>query len=303
MVVKAGEDDYISRSKKEFHMKTIAAKLFAFVLFGFLVSPALFATDYRYSKIDVPNSIATRVRGINARGDIVGIYADEIGSHSFLRRGGVYTEVAFPGAFFTAIKSINARGDMAGNLQDGPDGNVHGFVFHEGVFSQIDYPGAMNTQVRGINNAGDVTGTYENAAGQGAGFILKDGIYHTIRVPASDFTDVFQAQDNGNVMVGDVVLSSDGSQHGFLRLGPKNFQILDFPGTTSGTVVRWINQRGDMVGASGADGFILRDGVYTVIDFPGAVNTLGLAVNDDGVIVGLFLDRKGMLHGFKATPQ
>lgn len=194
---------------------------------------------------------------------------------------------------------------MAGNLQDGPDGTVHGFLFHGGVYSQIDYPGTVGTQVRGINNAGDVTGTYVEATGRSFGFILKDGAYHQIHVPGSSLTDVYQAQDNGVVMTGDAVLHSDGLQHGFLRLGPANFKLIDFPGTetTGGTVVRWINQRGDMVGVYGSDGFILQNGTFTTIDYPRAVATLPLAVNDDGTIVGIFLDTKGVLHGFKGVPQ
>ena len=287
-------------------MKAIAAKLFASILLCVLASSALFAAEYRFFKIDAPNSTSTRVRGINARGDIVGIYADVAGSsHSFLRHAGVYSEVAFPGPYFTAIKSINARGDMAGNLEHGPDGTVHGFLFHEGVYSQIDYPGAVGTGVRGINNAGDVTGTYDDAAGRIFGFILKDGIYHQIRVSDSSLTDVYQAQDNGVVMVGDAVLKSDGLEHGFLRSGPASFKSIDFPGTetTGGTVVRWINQRGDMCGAYGAHGYVLRNGTFMTTDFPGALATLAMAINDDGTIVGIFLDTKGVLHGFKAVPQ
>ena len=162
-----------------------------------------------------------------------------------MRHNGVFTDVAFPGPYFTAVKSINARGDMAGNLQDGPDG-LHGFVTHDGVFSKIDYPGAVATQVRGINNAGDVTGVYDTANGREFGFILKEGVYRTVNVPGSIFTDVYAVQDNGNVMVGDTVLSSDGGVHGFIRSGAGNYRILDFRGTNSGTVVRWINQRGDL---------------------------------------------------------
>ena len=282
-------------------MQRFVTNLIILLMFG----AQMFAASYRFSKIDVPNSTATRARGVNARGDIVGIYADAAGSHSFLRHGGVYTDVTVPGPYFTAIKSINARGDMAGNLEHGPDGTVHGFVFHEGVYSQIDYPGAVGTQVRGINNAGDVTGTYNDATGRSFGFILKNGIYHQIHVPDSSFTDVYQAQDNGVVMIGDTVLKSDGLQHGFLRVGSGNYKFIDFPGTetTGGTVVRWINQRGDMVGANGSDGYILQNGTFTTIDFPNAVATLPLAVNDDGMIVGIFLDTKGVLHGFKAVPQ
>jgi hypothetical protein len=58
-----------------------------------------------------------------------------------------------------------------------------------------------------------------------------------------------------------------------------------------------------MVGAYGSDGYILQNGTFTTIDYPRAVATLPLAVNDDGTIVGIFLDTKGVLHGFKALPQ
>jgi hypothetical protein len=143
----------------------------------------------------------------------------------------------------------------------------------------------------------------ENAAGQGIGFIFKNGTYRTIDVPDSAFTDVYQAQDNGVVMVGDVVKSADNSLHAFRRLGLAKFQILDFPGTSDGTVARWINQRGDIVGANGTHGYILRNSRYTTIDFPGAIATLPLAVNDDGVIVGICVDQKGALHGFKAVRE
>jgi uncharacterized membrane protein len=213
--------------------------------------------------------------------------------------------VAFPGAYFTAIKSISARGDMAGNVQDVPDGTVHGFLFHEGAYSKIDYPGAVSTEARGINNAGDLTGTYSDAAGRSFGFVLKGGTYHQIHVPNSSLTDVYQVQDNGVVMVGDAVPNSDRLQHGFLRSGPANFRLIDFPGTetTGGTVVRWINQRGDMVGGYGLNGYILRNGTFQTIDFPGAIATLPLAVNDDGTIVGIAVDTKGVFHGFKAVPQ
>ena len=279
-------------------MRWIATKL----IFCLLVSTQLYAASYHYVRIDVPNSTSTRVRGINARGDIVGIYEDATGGHSFLRHNGVFTDVAFPGPYFTAVKSINARGDMAGNLQDGPDG-LHGFVTHDGVFSKIDYPGAVATQVRGINNAGDVTGVYDSANGRGFGFILKAGVYRTVNVPGSIFTDVYAVQDNGNVMVGDAVLRSDGGVHGFIRLGDGNYRILNFRGISSGTVVRWINQRGDIVGDLRPHGFLLRNGTYTSIDYPGAVDTAVLSINDDGVIVGFYFDTQGHQRGFKAVPQ
>ena len=44
-------------------------------------------------------------------------------------------------------------------------------------------------------------------------------------------------------------------------------------------------------------------GAYDVIDPPGSVDTFVFGLNDDGVVVGVFTDRNGVLHGFTATPK
>jgi probable HAF family extracellular repeat protein len=50
-------------------------------------------------------------------------------------------------------------------------------------------------------------------------------------------------------------------------------------------------------------GFQLRDGQFTLIDFPGSPSTDAMGINDDGVIVGRYTDRNGRTRGFKAKPQ
>src|SRR5712691_6110030 len=125
-------------------MNAISVKLIATVSFGLLLSSALFATDYRYTKIDVPNGSRTIARGINARGDIFGDYLDADGvDHDFLLHDGVYTNIDYPGGA-GAARAINARGDIAGVLDDA-DG-AHGFVFSDGKLTKIDYPGASATR-------------------------------------------------------------------------------------------------------------------------------------------------------------
>jgi probable HAF family extracellular repeat protein len=49
-------------------------------------------------------------------------------------------------------------------------------------------------------------------------------------------------------------------------------------------------------------GFLLSQGQFTAIDFPGAAFTMVLGISDDGEIVGQFTDPKGDTHGFKAVP-
>ncbi len=291
------------------------------ILFCLIVSPLLFAADYRFVKINVPKSLETEAHGINARGDIVGTYLDADGvRHGFLLRKGVFTTIEVPRAAETwAARGINARGDIVGNFDEPHYIATHGFLLSNGKFTQIDYPGASATIVERINNAGDITGTWFDALGNLSGFIRKDGKFHNVKIPGGTSEAVRAAQDNGRVLVG--TYSDDGSgvrYHGFIRRKPGEFEQIDYPGlSVPCTGVRFINQRGDMVGGFArinADepchppwrenhGFLLRDGEFTLIDFPESPATEPMCINDDGVIVGRYTDRNGNIHGFKAVPN
>jgi uncharacterized membrane protein len=280
-----------------------------FTLLCLAVSPLLFAADYRFVKIDFPNATQTLANGINARGDIVGRYSDAEGVfHGFLLRKGVFSNIDFPGASLTAAFALNARGDIAGHFLDA-NGIDHGFLLRDGEFTRIDYPGAAETSAHGISNAGDVVGVYSNPAGIGHGFLLKDGTFHKIHVPGSDFEQVNMAQDNGRVLVGSFD-SPDGHIYGFVRNRPGEFQTIHFHGHgLVCTGARWINEKGDIVGvyarncAGIRQGYLLRHGKFVTIDPPGAVDTQADAINDDGVIVGLYTDGAGVTHGYKAIPK
>ena len=273
------------------------------------VSPLLFAGDYRFVKIDFPNATQTLANGINARGDIVGRYSDAEGVfHGFLLRKGVFSTIDFPGASFTAAFTLNARGDIAGHFLDA-NGIEHGFLRRDGKFTQIDFPGAAGTFARGISNAGDVVGVYSDSAGNGHGFLLKDGTFHTIHVPGSDGEQLSMVQDNGQVLVGSF-FTPDGLAYGFVRTRPGEFQTINLPGDgLVCTGARWINEKGDIVGvysrncAGIRQGYLLRRGKFVTIDPPGAVDTQADAINDDGVIVGLYTDGAGVTHGYKAIPK
>jgi uncharacterized membrane protein len=183
---------------------------------------------------------------------------------------------------------------------------------HQGHFTTFDYPSASDTAPRGINNAGDITGNYHDGAGAEIGFILRDGEFHSVRVPDSDGSDVWAALDNGRVLVGDYSSTVNGFIHGYVMSRPGNFQNIDFP-TALWSSVRWINERGDMVGnycntedecaSPTLHGFLLRQDKYTAIDVPGSISTEALAINDDGEVVGNYSDKKGNVHGFKAEPK
>src|ERR1700730_1675861 len=258
---------------------------------------------------DFPKASATNPASINARGDIVGNYHDANGVvHGFLLRQGVFSAIDFPNAQFTSARAINARGDIVGRVL-GPSGDEHGFLLRDGIFTQIDYPGASATTARGINNGGDITGRHFDSAGNESGFILKDGEFHNVFFPGSCSTDVWSAMDNEQVLVGDICTNPDNGIHGYIRIKPGNFRTIDFPGAGAPcTAVRWINERGDMVGVyanspSECDnfqthGFLLRNGKSTGIDVPGSIITGVFGINDDGQMVGQYTDKNGKAHGF-----
>jgi len=291
------------------------AVLLASIFLGALalpqVSTAQAQLEYRYTKIDVPHGSRTFPRGINAHGDILGGYVDANGvGHDFVLHNGVFSNVVYPGNAAAAARAINARGDLVGSVDE------HAFLLHDGKLTKFDYPGASSTIAFGINNSGDVTGLYTTAAGEGRGFILREGKFHTISVPGGANVGLHGAQDNGQVMVGDELRDSDQSQRGF-RLRPGFVRLMNPPGTIFPcSHARGINERGDVAGAfaivNTADecndfppthGFVLRDDTYDVIDFPGAHNNFVFGINDDGAVVGVFVDDSGNIHGFMATPR
>ena len=202
---------------------------------------------------------------------------------------------------------------------DDSNANQHGYILLDGQFTQIDYPGASGTIVRGINNAGDITGHYLDSTGIKHGFILQGGRFQNVQAPhsAGCGIDVWMAADNGRVAVGEFCDNRDQALHAYLRNRPGDFQNIDFPsgGAFPCTAAHYINERGEITGRYGvantADecyngtfhGFLLRQGKYIAIDFPGSGFTIALAINDDGVIVGTYNDKQGVSHGFKAVPE
>jgi probable HAF family extracellular repeat protein len=92
---------------------------------GFLTDGTAFTT------LDVPGATRTDALGINAAGQIVGLFGDATGSHSFLTSDGVtFTTLDVPGATATDAWGINDRGQIVGTFSDAT--GVHGFVATRG---------------------------------------------------------------------------------------------------------------------------------------------------------------------------
>jgi uncharacterized membrane protein len=300
-------------------MSSIATKLCAVLAWSALAVPAL-ADGYRYVRIDFPQAASTELTGINARGAIVGRYVDADGNpHGLLYENGKFTSIDVPGSLMTlGARAINARGDIFGSYHDRRDVQ-HVFVLSDGRFTRISHPGSIATNAGGINNAGDITGQWWDQRDRSRGYIRRDGRFYNVMGPeGKGNVHVRMAQDNGRVLVGHYVSEVDGGSRGFIRHASGEYEVIEHPDLAVQCIgLRWINQRGDMVGAfaridspdqchppfAEEHAFLLRNGEYTIVDFPGAPSTQPFAINDDGVIVGRYTDGDGLVHGFKAIPR
>jgi len=127
----------------------------------------------------------TQVIGINASGEVSGIYIDGVGAmHGFLRdTGGKITLFEAPNAATgseqgTIATGIDAAGDVIGFYLDA-NYAIHGFVRNasSGAFTTIDAPGAGTATYQGtypdaFDAPGDVSGIYTDANNGVQGFVL-----------------------------------------------------------------------------------------------------------------------------------
>ena len=162
-----------------------------------------------YTSLDVPGaSIGTAALGINAGGEVVGLYqgnGDGGGIHGFSYNGGVFTTIDDPNASSglnngTFVTGINAGGEMVGTYT-AADGD-HGFIDNGGVFTTINDPNAtQGTYVTGVNDQGWLTGVYtDNTSNHG--FVYKDGVFTTLDVPGAVNGVIAPGYSNGTLAYG-----------------------------------------------------------------------------------------------------
>ena len=180
-----------------------------------------------------------------------------------------WTQVDYPGASETEVRGINNNGDAVGSYRD--SSGVHGFLLSNGVFTTIDYPRAYSTEAESINDAGVIAGTYAMFLSpfEPTGFIYQDGVMTTFRFPGRTYTWI-----HGINNAGDFVGESQGSRggtRGYLHRSDGTLTHIIAKGAY-GTLVNGINNSGDIVGyyfsAHHARGFVFRDGIWQLIDFP-----------------------------------
>jgi probable HAF family extracellular repeat protein len=209
--------------------------------------------------VAIPGSPWTEIFAINDRGATVGDYMDDLGNWwDFVRSRDGTIELlppVVPGAQGNSEGiGINNEGTIVGTfrLSAPPPGNYgiagsSGFIFREGVYSTFDYPTSVGTHPTGINDHGDIVGIWKDATGVRHGFLLNDGSFSSIDVPAAVGLTFAEGINNAGEVVGRY-LDSNSVLHGFV-LSKGVYTTLDFPGA-SDSVAFGLNDRGQIVGTS-----------------------------------------------------
>jgi len=271
--------------------------------------------------LDFPGAVLTRAFGINATGEIVGLYIDAQNvTHGWLLKNGRYFSIDIPRAIRTNAVAINSEGQIAGRY-DTPDMVAHGYVLSGDTVETIDAPGAAGfTVVTDISPSGDIVGRYMTADKTFHGFLRSGGVFTSI-----DHRDANGTLDMGPMGIQGMALNADGVMAGYYQDMNKRFHafILDNGTFTpvapqdsldtggSGGVLH-LDPRGDLVGGykkpddpvlpcgCGGHAFVYRAGTTMSYDLPGALVTTNAGINPKGDIVGIYVDAQGRSHGFLA---
>jgi probable HAF family extracellular repeat protein len=176
-----------------------------------------------------------------------------------------------------------------------------------------NYPNAFQTYPRGLNGARTIVGFYLPKGGFQQGYMQTGKNYRTI-APPGVLSSYLEGINDKGVAVGGycdtVSCNPEEAQHGF-RYNQGRYTKIDYPAAGTSLAAEGINNLGQVVGgycqasaqcpigfSPSNHAFLLDNGVFTTLDYPGALGTLAYSINDSGSIVGLYEDSSTMLHGY-----
>ena len=274
-----------------------------------LVSVAVVGTERRFafSEVVVPGAVFATAQGINAGGDVVGIYRDAAArTHGFAWEDGAVTTIDYPGAAYTDARGISPGGDIIGayRMPGEPAVNFHGYLLKkDGTLLNIDYPNHTNTIPQRILSDGTILGCRHD-----------HDLMETMRgirmgAGGNEEIDEFASMHNGgtpdaSLIAGLFTNMMTGRGEGYVV---EDGQFTPFVVPGSNFTAAWdVNPRGEIVGvyrdaANRFHGFV-RDGQdYVTLDVPGATATRAFGINAGGDVVGAFVDVAGRTRAFVAS--
>ena len=216
-----------------------------------------------------------------------------------------FTTLSFTGGVETRFFGVNDLGDAVGDYVDSV-GTEHAFLrTAAGTFITIDPQSAISAEARGINDSGQIVGFYIDSASIFHGFLLSGGQFSNIDFPGAVDTAALRINAAGDI-VGGIDFGDVTTSIAFvLRNG--NFTSFEDPvAAPLETEADAIGVTGQIVGIFGAagtpHGYLLKKGVFSTIDFPGALGgTYARGINAEGQIVGQYFNGPQGNQGYVVT--
>jgi len=223
---------------------------------------------------------------------------------------------------FNQLLGINNEGVIAGYFGSGAAGHPNkGYVllppYGQANYVNENFPGSVQTQVTGLNNRGVTVGFWSNTnkgVGMDAnfGWVNVNGHFRQADFPtgdsASPVTDQLLGVNDSDIAVGFWV-DGQGNNHGYeYNINTGRFSsVVDPQDKGASLQATAINDRGDIAGNYGSDGFLLtHGGQFISLSVPGASATMALGVNSSDEVVGTYMVGSGssaQMHGFTWTRQ
>ncbi len=260
-----------------------------------------------FSTIDAPNANSTIVLGVDAAGDVFGYYNDNVtgAERGFVDKNGVISTIDVPNGSYTNVTGVDAAGDIFGTYITSA-GVDEGFVDRGGVFSTVAAPNAYWTAVLGIDAAGGIVGNYDvivNSAGTLHYYIEKNGVFSTLSSEGPADTQLLGVNSAGTAAYGS--FSNPGTFSGFVFV-VENGALWALNVPFVGVHLTGVDAAGDVVGdyinGSGdgfPQGFVDKNGVFSTINAPNAIETYVTGIDAAGDIFGYYTDiYGGGQHGF-----
>jgi hypothetical protein len=220
---------------------------------------------------------------------------------------------------FNQLLGINDEGLISGYFGSGAAGHPNkGYLLNPrtDTYRNENFPGSVQTQVTGLNNRGVTVGFWSNTnmgVGKDAnfGWVSVHGRFRMADFPtgddASPVTDQLLGVNDRDIAVGFWV-DGQGNNHGYeYNINTGRFSsVVDPQDKGASLQATAINDRGDIAGNIGSDGYLLtRGGQFITLSAPNASSTMALGVNNFDEVVGVYVpsSNSNALEGFTWTPQ
>jgi probable HAF family extracellular repeat protein len=189
----------------------------------------------------------------------------------------------YPGATDIRPTGINSSGKIVGDY----DNWSHGFTYEAGIAAPLNVFGSLWSFAYGINTQGHITGVYRGIDGFNYSYLYYDGSVTSFGISGNN-THAGGINDYDQI-VGHI---NDGTTGFFYDNGTETFEFFVYPGDTIQTRPSGINNNGIINGLyldnTGWHGFIKKGDVFTSVDYPGALNTYIIGINNYEVMIGSY---------------